>query len=40
MTDGMKERLEQVSENTGLGQSAIVRRGLLDQLNQLEEGEA
>lgn len=32
----MKNRLETVSEDIGLGQSEIVRRGILDQLRELE----
>lgn len=36
MTDEMREKLRDVSEETGLGQSEIVRRGLLEQLEELE----
>jgi predicted DNA-binding protein len=35
----MKERLETISEETGLGHAEIIRRGLLNQLNTLEEAE-
>lgn len=37
MTDEMKERLEKVAEKNGLGQSEIVRRGIVDQINQLQD---
>ena len=33
----MKERLENVTEQTGLKKSEIGRRGVLEQINQLEE---
>lgn len=37
MEDEMKKKLEETSQQTGLGQSEIIRRGILEQLRELEE---
>jgi predicted DNA-binding protein len=36
MSDEMKEELEKTAEETGLGMSSIARRGIHDQLQELE----
>jgi len=36
LSDEMKQNLDEISEETGLTKSSIVRRGLHEQLSQLE----
>jgi len=36
LTDQIEERLERVKEQTGLSKSEIARRGIIDQVKQLE----
>lgn len=38
IADQLEERLADVKQQTGLSKSEIARRGLLEQLNQLESG--
>lgn len=37
--DQMDKRLEALKEKTGLSKSEIARRGVLDQINQLQDRE-
>ncbi|EHK00731.1 hypothetical protein HRED_03799 [Candidatus Haloredivivus sp. G17] len=36
MPDGLHTRLKEISETTGLTQAEIARRGILDQVKELE----
>jgi len=36
MSDEMKEKLQEISSETGLGMSSIARRGIHNQIQELE----